>query len=93
KRDFSFLLGFVMVGMFVVLGGIIANMFLQIPWLSLGLSAAIILLMSALILAQTSAIVRGGETNYIIATYMLYLSFFNIFTSLLHILGVAGGDD
>jgi modulator of FtsH protease len=49
--------------------------------------------MSALILAQTSAIVRGGETNYIIATYSLYLSFFNIFISLLHILGVASGDD
>ncbi|MEC7419505.1 MAG: Bax inhibitor-1 family protein, partial [Pseudomonadota bacterium] len=93
KRDFSFLLGFAMVGLFAVVGAGIANIFLQIPLLSLGLSAVIILLMSALILAQTSAIVRGGETNYIIATYSLYLSFFNIFTSLLHILGVAGGDD
>ena len=93
KRDFSFMGGFAMVGLFVVIGAMIANIFLQIPLLSLGLSAGIILLMSALILMQTSAIVRGGETNYIMATYSLYLSFFNIFISLLHILGVAGGDD
>ena len=85
--------GFAIVGLFVVIGAMIANIFLQIPLLSLGLSAGIILLMSALILMQTSAIVRGGETNYIMATYSLYLSFFNIFISLLHILGVAGGDD
>ena len=93
KRDFSFMGGFAMVGLFVVIGAMIANIFLQTPLLSLGLSAGIILLMSALILMQTSAIVRGGETNYIMATYSLYLSFFNIFISLLHILGVAGGDD
>ena len=93
KRDFSFMGGFAMVGLFVVIGAMIANIFLQIPLLSLGLSTGIILLMSALILMQTSAIVRGGETNYIMATYSLYLSFFNIFISLLHILGVAGGDD
>ena len=93
KRDFSFMGGFMIVGLFVVVGAMIANIFLQIPLLSLGLSAGIILLMSALILMQTSAIVRGGETNYIMATYSLYLSFFNIFISLLHILGVAGGDD
>ena len=93
KRDFSFMGGFAMVGLFVVIGAMIANIFLQIPLLSLGLSAGIILLMSALILMQTSAIVRGGETNYIMATYSLYLSFFNIFISLLHILGVASGDD
>ena len=93
KRDFSFMGGFMIVGLFVVVGAMIANIFLQIPLLSLGLSAGIILLMSALILMQTSAIVRGGETNYIMATYSLYLSFFNIFISLLHILGVTGGDD
>ena len=79
KRDFSFMGGFVMVGMFVVIGAVVANIFLQIPLLSLGLSAGIILLMSAFILMQTGAIVRGGETNYIMATYSLYLSFFNIF--------------
>ena len=93
KRDFSFMGGFVMVGMFVVIGAVVANIFLQIPLLSLGLSAGIILLMSAFILMQTGAIVRGGETNYIMATYSLYLSFFNIFISLLQILGFAGGDD
>ena len=93
KRDFSFMGGFVMVGMFVVIGAMVANIFLQIPLLSLGLSAGIILLMSAFILMQTGAIVRGGETNYIMATYSLYLSFFNIFISLLQILGFASGDD
>ncbi len=93
KRDFSFMGGFVMVGMFVVIGAMVANIFMQIPLLSLGLSAGIILLMSAFILMQTGAIVRGGETNYIMATYSLYLSFFNIFISLLQILGFAGGDD
>ena len=93
KRDFSFMGGFVMVGMFVVIGAMVTNIFLQIPLLSLGLSAGIILLMSAFILMQTGAIVRGGETNYIMATYSLYLSFFNIFISLLQILGFAGGDD
>ena len=93
KRDFSFMGGFVMVGMFVVIGAMVANIFMQIPLLSLGLSAGIILLMSAFILMQTGAIVRGGETNYIMATYSLYLSFFNIFISLLQILGFASGDD
>jgi len=57
------------------------------------LSGAVILLMSALILMQTGSIIRGGETNYIMATYSLYLSFFNIFIHLLSILGMASGDD
>ena len=59
----------------------IANIFMQLPLLSLGLSVGVILLMSALILMQTGAIIRGGETNYILATYSLYLSIFNIFIS------------
>ena len=78
--------------MMVVLLAMIANIFMQIPLLSLGLSAGIIMLMSAMILMQISSIVRGGETNYIMATYSLYLSIFNIFISLLHILGVASDD-
>ena len=89
KRDFSF----VAVGMMVVIVSMIANIFLQIPLASLGISAAIIMLMSCLILMQTGAIIRGGETNYIMATYGLYLSIFNIFISLLQILGIFGGDD
>ena len=93
KRDFSFMGGFVTVGFFVVIAAMIANLFMQLPLLTLGLSIGVILLMSALILMQTGAIIRGGETNYIMATYSLYLSIFNIFISLLQILGLTGGDD
>lgn len=93
KRDFSFLGGFVFAGMMVVVLAIIANLFLQMPALALAISGAIILLMSAFILFDTSRILKGGETNYIMATYGLYLSIFNIFVSLLQILGIMGGDD
>ncbi len=92
KRSFSFLGGFVFAGMMVVLVAILANLFLNMPALSLAISAAIILLMSAFILFDTSRIVRGEETNYIMATYGIYLSIFNIFISLLQILGVMGDD-
>ena len=70
----------------------VANIFLALPALSLALSAAIILLMSGLILFDTSRIINGGETNYLMATYSLYLSIFNIFISLLQILGIMGDD-
>jgi len=93
KRDFSFMGGFIFAGMMVVLVAIIANLFLAIPALSLTISAAIILLMSGFILFDTSRIINGGETNYIMATFSLYLSIFNIFISLLQILGIMGGDD
>jgi len=92
KRDFSFLGGFIFAGMMVVLVAIIANIFLAMPALSLAVSGAIILLMSALILFDTSRIARGEETNYILATYSIYLSIFNIFISLLQILGIMGDD-
>ena len=85
--------GFVFAGMMAELGLMIVNIFMGMPLLSLALSGAVILLMSALILMQTGAIIRGGETNYIMATYSLYLSFFNIFIHLLSILGMASGDD
>ena len=88
KRDFSFLGGFVFAGMMVVVIAMLANIFLALPALSLAISAAIILLMSAFILFDTSRIINGGETNYIMATYGLYLSIFNIFVSLLQILGI-----
>ena len=68
-------------------------MFLALPGLALALSAAIILLMSGFILFDTSRMINGGETNYIHATFGLYLSIFNIFIHLLHILGALGGDD
>jgi len=93
KKDFSFISGFLMVGIMVAfLAGIGAAIF-SIPALSLGVSAMFIMLMSGMILYQTSAIIHGGETNYIMATVSLYISLFNLFTSLLHILGVMGGDD
>ncbi len=92
KRDFSFLGGFVFAGMMVVLVAIIANLFFQMPALSLAISGAIILLMSAFILFDTSRIKNGEETNYIMATYGIYLSIFNIFISLLQILGIMGDD-
>lgn len=93
KRDFSFMGGFLIAGMIGVLVLALANMFFQLPLLSLGISAIILLLMSGFILYDTSRIINGGETNYIMATYGLYLSIFNIFISLLQILGLTAGDD
>lgn len=93
KRDFSFMGGMLMVGMIVVVIAALANIFLQMPALSLTISAVVILLMSGFILYDTSRIVNGGETNYILATVGLYLSIYNIFVSLLQLLGVMGGDD
>lgn len=93
RRDFSFLGGFLFTGFIVVLVAIIANLFLQIPVLSLVISAVVILIMSGFILFDTSRMVNGGETNYILATVSLYLSIFNIFIHLLHLLGFASGDD
>lgn len=93
KKDFSFMGGFLMVGLIVALVAGIANIFFQIPALSLALSAAIIMIMSGLILFDTSRIINGGETNYIRATISLYLNIYNIFVHLLHLLGVFGSDD
>jgi modulator of FtsH protease len=93
KKDFSFMGGFLMVGILVAfLAGIGAIVF-SIPALSLAVSAMFILLMSGMILYQTSDIIHGGETNYILATISLYVSIYNLFLSLLQILGVFGGDD
>ena len=93
RKDFSFMGGFLMTGFIVVLVAALANIFLQIPVLSLVISAAVIMIMSGFILFDTSRMVHGGETNYIRATVGLYLSIFNIFVHLLAILGIAGGDD
>ena len=92
KRDFSFMGGFLFAGMIAVLVAIVANMFFQMPALALAVSGAIILLMSGFILWDTSRILNGGETNYIMATYSIYLSIFNIFISLLQILGIMGDE-
>ena len=93
RKDFSFLGGMLMVGILVAfLGGLGAAIF-EIPALSLAVSAMFILLMSGLILYQTSEIIHGGETNYITATVTLYVAIYNLFLSLLQILGIFGGDD
>ncbi len=92
-KNFNFLGGFIFTGMMVVIVAMIANLFLQIPALSLALSAAVIMLMSGFILYDTGRIVNGGERNYIMATISLYLSIFNIFIHLLHLLGALTGRD
>jgi modulator of FtsH protease len=92
KKDFSFMAGFLMSGVLAVFVlGLIA-VFFQIPGLALALSAVLIVLMSGMILYQTSEIIHGGETNYIMATVGLYVSLYNLFLSLLQLLGVFGGD-
>jgi len=93
RKDFSFMGGFLMVGMLLVVLAALANIFLAIPAMSLMISSAVILIMSGFILYDTSRIIHGGETNYILATIGLYLTIFNIFVSLLQILGIMGGDD
>ena len=92
RKDFSFMAGFLMVGMFVILGAMLLNIFMNIPALALAVSAAVILIMSGFILFQTSQLIHGGETNYIMATASLFLSILNIFTALLQILGVFSDD-
>ena len=92
KRDFSFLNKFMMVGFVVIMLAVVAQIFLQSPLMQLVLCGAFIIFSSALILWQINAIVRGGETNYVSATLSLYISLYNIFTSLLQILGLTSGD-
>ncbi|MEM8660643.1 MAG: Bax inhibitor-1 family protein, partial [Pseudomonadota bacterium] len=93
RKDFSYMGGFLMVGLIVAVVAMIANIFLAIPALSLTISAAVVMIMSGLILFDTSRIVNGGETNYIRATIGLYLSIYNLFIHLLSLLTAFGGDD
>ncbi|GFD88826.1 BAX inhibitor protein [Tenacibaculum sp. KUL152] len=93
KKDFSFMGGFLVVGLVVVLVAAIANIFFAVPAVSLAISAAIVFIMSGFILFDTSRIIHGGETNYIRATVGLYLNIYNLFTSILHLLGAFGSDD
>ncbi len=93
RKDFSFLGGFLMVGFLLVLLAAVANIFLAIPAMSLMISAVVIMIMSGFILYDTSRIIHGGETNYVMATIGLYITIFNIFISLLQILGIMGSDD
>jgi modulator of FtsH protease len=87
RKDFSFMGGFLMVGLLVAIVASIANIFFAIPAMSLAVSAGIVLIMSGFILFDTSRIIHGGETNYIRATVSLYLNIYNLFVSILHLLG------
>jgi modulator of FtsH protease len=94
KKDFSFMGKFLLVGIILLIIASLANIFLQIPAMALALSAIGVLLFSGFILYDVSRIVNGGETNYVMATLSLYMSIYNLFTSLLHLLmGLMGGDD
>lgn len=93
RKDFSFMGGFLVTGILVAFLAGLGAIFFEMPGLSLAVSAMFILLMSGLILYETSNIIHGGETNYIMATVALYVSIFNLFTSLLHLLGFMNGDE
>ena len=88
KRDFSFLGGALFAGILVAFLAGLGAFFFEMPGLSLAVSAMFVLLMAGLILYETSNIVRGGETNYIMATVTLYVAIYNLFTSLLHLFGM-----
>jgi len=92
KRDFSGMGSWLMAGVIVILLAAVANIFLQMSALSIVISMAAIGIFSAFILYDVQRIINGGETNYISATLAIYLDVYNIFTSLLHLLGIAGGD-
>ena len=93
KRDFSVMGGLLFAGMVIALLAGLAAVFLEIPALGLAVSAMVALLAAGAILFETHRIVSGGETNYVLATVGLYVSIFNLFTSLLQLFGVGGGDD
>jgi modulator of FtsH protease len=93
KRDFSFMGGFLFAGMVIAMLAGLGAMFFQVPALGLAVSAMVALLSAGLILFETSRIVNGGETNYVLATVGLYVSIFNLFTSLLSLFGFGGSDD
>jgi len=92
KRDFSGLGSFITIGFIVIMLAVVVNLFLQMPLLYLVLLGAFILFSSAVILWQVNQIVRGGERNYVSATLTLYVALYNIFSSLLQILGIVGGE-
>jgi len=93
RRDFSFMGGFLMAGIIVAFLAGLGAIFFAVPALALTVSTAFVLLMAGLILYQTSQIIHGGETNYIMATVTLYVSIYNLFTSLLHLLEVFNSNE
>jgi modulator of FtsH protease len=93
RRDFSFMGSFLTVGILVGFLAGLGAVFFEMPGLSLAVSAMFVLLMAGLILYETSNIIHGGETNYIMATVTLFVAIFNLFTSLLHLLGFMNGQE
>lgn len=93
RKDFSFMGSFLMVGILLAFVAGLVAVFFEISSLSLAVSSMFVLLMAGLILYETSNIIHGGEKNYVMATVTLYVSIFNLFTSLLHLIGFMGGDD
>lgn len=93
KKDFSFLGGFLIVGLVFAIIASIANIFFAVPAVHLAINAVIVFIFSGFILYDTSRIVKGGETNYVMATVALYLNIYNLFTALLALLNAFGGDD
>ena len=93
RKDFSFMGGFLMAGILVAFLAGLGAVFFEMPGLSLAVSSMFVLLMAGLILYQTSNIIHGGETNYVMATVTLFVAIFNLFTSLLHLLGATGGQE
>lgn len=93
RKDFSYMGSFLMIGILVGFLAGLGAIFFEMPGLSLAVSAMFVLLMSGLILWETSNIINGGETNYIMATVTLYVAIFNLFTSLLHLLGAMNGQE
>lgn len=91
RRDFSFMGSFLFVGILVILGAIILNLFIQIPALSLTISAAAVILMSGMILYDTSRMVNGGETNYIVMTISMFANIYVMFVHLLNLFSFFGG--
>lgn len=92
RKDFSFMGGFLLAGILVAFLAGLGAIFFEVPALSLTVSAAFVLLMGGLILFETSRIVHGGETNYIMATVSLYVSIYNLFSSLLALIGFGSSD-
>jgi modulator of FtsH protease len=92
RRDFGFLTNFLMVGSIVIMLAVLASIFIHSPAFQLAICAAFVLLSSAMILWQVSALVRGGETNYVSATLTLYMSIYNLFVSLLQLLMALSGE-
>ena len=93
KKDFSFMTGFIQIGLWAMLGAIVLSFFFDLGAFHLAISAGVVILMGSLMLWQTSAIIHGGETNYILATTTLFMSIYNMFMSLLNLFLAFGGDD